>query len=177
MHGQSEPLDQDVELINSFAERYSLSWEIDHSNGIKPVIVGQGGASIYVYDEAHSLLGLCFCPDDLPGNGWNLTIQAALRCGMKILRDCLSEAYISFDGKDERQASLALAICKATPVQDSAAQCATMLTTITAARQRKAKQVEHERMLKELELIRKGCVMEEYQPDFQPCEYHLTLSP
>ena len=149
----NEPLDQG--LINSFAERYSLCWEID-IHTIKPVILGQGGASIYCYDEANGLLGLCFCPDDLPGDGWNTVIQSALHCGMKILRDSLSEAYLSFDPAEDRQCNLALAICGAKPVPDSAAQRATMRDVITKARFRKAKAVEHECTMRALSLIRVG---------------------
>jgi hypothetical protein len=168
-------LDPDVEIISEFAEQFCLAFEIDHSHGIKPVIVGKDGAFIYVYSDVPPRLGVAFCPDELPGNGWNLTIQAALHCGMKILRDCQSEAYLSFDGKDERQASLALAICGALPVQDSDAQCALMVTTITAARQRKQRQIEHQRVLKELALIRAGADLSDYCPDFLPGEHRLHL--
>jgi hypothetical protein len=166
-----ETTDRDVQLIDEFAKRYSLCWSIN-IHGILPQIVGKDGAFIYVYSEVPALLGVAFCPDELPGNGWNLTIQAALHCGMKILRDCQSEAYLSFNGKDERQASLALAICGATPVRDSAARCALMVTTITAARQRKAKAVEHSRTMREreLELIRKNCDLSDFDHSYQPAD-------
>jgi len=166
--------DKDVQLIDEFAERYSLSWEID-IHGIKPVIVGKDGAFIYVYDEANGNLGICFCPDDLPGDGWNLTIQSALHCGMKIIRDCLSEAYLAFDPKNEKQCSMALALCQATPAPDAIAQNALTSGVIAKARQRKAKQLEHQRVLKELALERKGCDLSDYDPTYQPSEYRLTL--
>lgn len=174
---QPEELDKDVQLINSFAERYSLCWSID-IHGILPEIVGQDGASIYVYDEANGgLLGLVWSPDSLTGDQWNGTIRAMIRGGMQIICDAASESYASFCPTDKNQAALAIRICGATPIPDSAAaaQRATMLTTITAARQRKAKQLEHQRVLKELALERAGADLSDYDPTYQPGECRLTL--
>ncbi len=153
----------DVQLINSFAERFDLCWCID-IHTIKPEIVGQDGASIYCYSEKPPLLGLVFVPDELPE--WNTTRRAMIGAGMTLVRDCLSEAYVSFDPTNEKQCQLALSVAGIRPVPDSAANCATMRDVLTKARARKAKAVEHQR---ELALIRDGADMEEYQADFQPC--------
>ena len=171
MHGQSEPLDQDVLLIDSFTERYSLSPSID-IHGIKPVIVGSGGAFIYCYDIANGLLSVAFVPDDLPGDSWNEVCHAAIAAGMVLISDSLHESYIAFDPKNDRQSQIAMSVAGIKPTADSAEKRATMLTTITKARFRKAKAVEHERTMRWLALIRSGADLSDYDPSFQSCEYH-----
>jgi len=46
---------------------------------------------------------------------------------------------------------------------------------IGAARQRKTKQIEHKRTLWELALERAGVDLEDFDPEYQPAEYHLNL--
>lgn len=146
--------DRDVQIIDEFAEKYCLFWEIA-TREIKPVVRGDNGL-IYCYDEARKLLGCAFIPDELPGDGWNMICHAMIAAGMVLVRDCLSESYVSFDPKDKKQCQLALTVAGIKPSPESAAQRALMVTTITAARQRKGKQLEHQRVLKELALIRAG---------------------
>ncbi|HEY5175512.1 MAG TPA: hypothetical protein VII95_08110 [Terriglobales bacterium] len=153
--------DVDVTLIDSFAEHFSLCWQIN-IHGILPEIRGKRGAFIYCYDEANGLLGVAFIPDELPGDGWNVTCHAMIASGMVLLRDFLSEAYVAFDQKNEKQSRLALAVAGIKPTRDSAEQRAKMLVTITAARKRKAKQLEHQRTLKELSLLRAGVDLTDY---------------
>ena len=154
-------LDRDVQLISEFAEHFSLCWSIETTE-IKPIIRGSNGGFIYVYDEGQELLGVAFCPDELPGDGWNVACHAMIAAKMTIIRDCYSESYVAFSSKDEKQARLALAVAGIKPARSSAEQRATMLTTITAARQRKQRQIEHQRVLKELALIRAGADLSDY---------------
>ena len=169
-----EITDRDVLLIDSFAERYDLCWSIN-IHGILPEMVGKDGCSIYCYDDSNGLLGLCFCPDDLPGNSWNMICHAMIAAGMTLVRDCLSESYVSFDPKNERQCQLALTVAGIKPTPHAAAQRHKMVTTITVARQRKAKQLLHQRTLRELALGRSGFDLTDYDPTFVPGEYRLTL--
>jgi hypothetical protein len=155
--------DVDIALINDFAEHYGLCWSIE-INEIKPIIRGSNGGFIYCYDEANGLLDVAFVPDELPGDGWNVICRAIRAAKMTLIRDCLSESYASFDPKDERQSQLAISIAGIKPARTSAEQRATMPVTITAARQRKAKAIEHSRTMRELALIRAGCDLSDYDP-------------
>jgi hypothetical protein len=167
--------DVDITLIDDFAERYGgLCWQIETTE-IKPIIRGTHGAFIYCYDEGQELLGVAFCPDELPGDGWNVACHAMIAAKMTIIRDCYSESYVAFDPKEERQSQLAISIAGIKPASNSAEQRATMCDTITRARARKAKALEHQRTMKELTLERVGCDLSDYDPTFVPGEYHLTI--
>ena len=110
------------------------------------------------------MLALAFCPDELPNNEWNEACHAMIAAKMTILRDCYSESYIAFSPKDEKQARLAISIAGVKPMRASTSWNENMLGVITRARLRKAKQLEHQRTLKELALIRAGCDLSDYDP-------------
>lgn len=165
METDASDSDVGIALINDFAEHYSLCWSIETTE-IKPIIRGSNGGFIYVYDDSNGLLAVAFVPDLLPGDGWNGICRAIRAAKMTLIRDCLSESYASFDSKDERQSQLAISIAGIKPASNSAEQRATMLVTITAARQRKAKALEHQRIMKQLALIRSGVDLSDYDPEF-----------
>lgn len=170
---ETESLDKDIALLDSLAEQYSLVWEISTAE-IKPVVRGSNGF-IYCYDEARKLLGCAFIPDDLPGDGWNTVCHAAIAAGMVLIRDSLHESYIAFSPKNDRQCQIAMSVAGIKPTADSAAQRATMCDVITKARARKQRQVEHQKVLKRVSLIRAGADLSDYDPTFQPGSYHLTI--
>jgi hypothetical protein len=155
--------DVGITLINDFAEHYGLCWSIDIAD-ITPIIRGSNGGFIYCYDEANGLLAVAFVPDLLPGDSWNKVCHAAIAAGMVLIKDSLHESYIALNPKDEKQARLAISVAGITPARDSARWNKDMLATITAARQRKAKQIEHQNIMRELALIRAGVDLSDYDP-------------
>lgn len=156
--------DVDIQIISEFAEHFGLRWSIETTE-IKPIIRGDNGL-IYVYSESPVLLGVSWCPDELSGDQWNRAIRAQLHCGMQVVRDFAAESYSSFSGENPTQSALALQLARIKPARDSAAQRAKIFTTITAARQRKAKALEHSRVMRRLALERAGVDLLDYDPAF-----------
>ena len=151
-----------MDIVGEFAEHLSLCWSIS-TDDIKPIIRGDNGL-IYLYSELPVLLGVAWCPDELSGDEWNSAIGAQLRCGMQVVRDCAVESYSSFSPENPIQSALAMQLACIKPASNSARLNAAMLTTITAARLRKAKQLEHDRTMRELKLLRAGVDLSDYDP-------------
>jgi hypothetical protein len=127
----------DCKIMGEFAARYSLAFEIDTST-ITPIIVGSNG-QIFCYSDVPPMLGVAWCPDELSSEQWTGTIRKMLRLGFSVVRDCASESVSSVGIANPDQASVALALCQATPAPDSVAQNAEMCSIITKARARKLK--------------------------------------
>lgn len=125
----------DVEIIGSFCDRYNLVWCIDTTT-ISPMIVGLYEARVYCFDEARKLLAIELCPDDL--DFWPSTRTRLLKAGFDLVHEMSFEAVFAFDSQNDRQRCLAVEMGGFVPVEDSAAQRATMRQIIMSARQRKA---------------------------------------
>jgi hypothetical protein len=164
----------DCKIMAEFAAMHDLLVSID-TGTIEPIIAGSNGF-IYCYAEIPARLSVAWSPDNLSSDQWTGTIRKMLRLGFSIVRDCVSESYACWtEPADANQASLAIALAGIKPVSDAAAINAKVCEVIRAARARKAKALEHSRTMRELEVIRKHCDMEDYCPDFVPIEYHLHL--
>ena len=173
MREQPKELDKDILLLDSFAAKYCLAIQIETSE-IKPIIRGDNG-HIFVYSDVPPMLAVAWSPDNLSSEQWSGSIRKMLRLGFTVIRDCASESISSFGIANSEQASLAIALADIKPAAGAIAQNAEMCGIITRARARKGKQLQHQRVIRELKLLRAGADLSDYCPDFLPGEHRLHL--
>ena len=158
----------DCKIISDFAAMHNLLVSID-TREIKPIISGSNG-QVFVYSDVPALLAVAWSPDNLSSDQWTGTIRKMLRLGFSIVRDCAS-----LSAADAKQAAFAVALAGITPTANAAAINAKVCDVIRAARLRKRRQIEHQRVFKELRLLRAGTDLSDFDADFIPNEYHLHL--
>ena len=127
--------DADIELIDTFCERYDLVWAIQTSD-CTPVVSGLYG-TVYSFDERLGKLALELVPDDF--DFWPDTRAKLLRAGFDVVRDSSFEACLAFDSQNDEQCRIAVEVSGLTPVSKSDLKRRKMRAVITAARHRKAK--------------------------------------